>query len=182
METPKRGLGVSPALRMALLLILAGAFLLAGKAAAHDWPGGHAWDTSITTETSNGNTSYATQIQSAASDYTNNTDLPVSYCTEPCIENIRQVEEDYGPTNWDAYAYWYGNPEYRGKVKWNSYYNPKANIVVHRLARHEMGHIFGLDHPPCPGDPGGVASIMGCPRDGEHDLHTHDRDDMNVKY
>ena len=56
METPKRGLGVSPALRMALLLILAGAFLLAGKAAAHDWPGGHAWDTSITTETSNGNT------------------------------------------------------------------------------------------------------------------------------
>ena len=58
----------------------------------------------------------------------------------------------------------------------------KTNIVVHRVARHVMGHIFGLGHPPCPSDPGGVASVMGCARDGKYDLHTHDRDDMNVKY
>ena len=126
---------------MALVFILAGVFLLVGKVAAHDWSPPHVWDTSITTETSNGNTSYATHIQSAASDYTNNTDLAVDYCTEPCTENIRQVEDNYGPVNWDAYAYWYGDPVYKGKVKWNSYYS-KTNISVHRLARHEMGHIL----------------------------------------
>ena len=70
---------------------------------------------------------------------------------------------------------------YKGKVRWNSYYS-KTNITVDRLARHEMGHIFGLDHPPCPGESGGVASVMGCPNDGKYDLHTHDRDDINVKY
>ena len=158
-----------------------GGFLLVAKVAAHDWPGGHVWDTSITAKTSNGNTGYATQIQSAANDYTTNTDLPVSYCTEPCTENIRHVEDNYGPTNWDAYAYWYGNPVYKGKVKWNSYYS-KTNIVVHRLARHEMGHVFGLGHPPCHPDPGGVWPVMGCPKSGKYNLHTHDRDDINVKY
>ena len=139
------------------------------------------WDTSIAAKTSNGNTGYATQIESAADDYTDNTNLPVSYCTEPCTEKIRHVEYNHGDTGWDAYALWWGNPVYKGKVKWNSYYS-KTNITIHRLARHEMGHIFGLGHPPCPGDPGGVDSVMGCPRAGKYELHAHDINDINDKY
>ena len=91
MQTSKRGFGISPALWVAVVFILAGAFLLSGKALAHDWPGSHVWDTSIAAKTSNGNTGYATQIESAADDYTDNTNLPVSYCTEPCTEKIRHV-------------------------------------------------------------------------------------------
>ena len=105
---------------VAVVFILAGTFILVAKAAAHDWPGGHVWDTNIDAKTSNGNTGYATQIESAADDYTDNTDLPVGYCTEPCTENIRHVEYNHGDTGWDAYAYWYGNPVYKGKIKWNS--------------------------------------------------------------
>ena len=59
---------------LALALVLLGAST--GALSAHDWPGGHVWDTSIDAKTSNGNTSYATQILSAADDYTIYTDLP----------------------------------------------------------------------------------------------------------
>ena len=75
METSKRGFGISPALWVALVFILVGAFLLVAKAAAHEFASPHSWDTSVTAKTSNGTTPFATFLSSAANDYTTNTDL-----------------------------------------------------------------------------------------------------------
>ena len=76
-------------------------------------------------------------------------------------------------------AYWSGNPAYAGRVEWNSHYaGGWSSRTKHLLARHELGHIFGLDHI----NASSPASVMGEARQHMHTLHTHDKDDMNVKY
>ena len=179
METSKRGFRGSPALWVAVVFILAGAFLLAAKAAAHEFPNPQSWDTSVTPKTSNGTAALATFLSSAASDYTNNTDLDVDYCNEPCTENISNIMINNGDDGYAAWAFWTGNPAYEGRIEWNSYYaGGWSSRTKHLLARHELGHIFGLDHVP----ETGPASVMGRARDHMHVLHTHDKDDINVKY
>ena len=129
--------------------------------------------------TSNGTTTLGTFLSNAASDYTSNTDLDVDYCNEPCTENISNIMVNRGANGYDAQAFWTGNPAYEGRVEWNSHYAGGWNSrTKHLLARHELGHIFGLDHV----NASSPASVMGEPREHMHTLHTHDKDDINVKY
>ncbi len=161
------------------MFILAGAFLLPAKAAAHEFASPHSWDTSVTAKTSNGATAFATYLSSAANDYTSNTDLDVDYCNEPCTENISNIMVNRGSNGLSAQAFWTGNPAYEGRVEWNSHYaSGWSSRTKHLLARHELGHIFGLDHVPG----NSPASVMGQAREHKHTLHTHDKDDINVKY
>ena len=161
------------------MLVLAGALFLVDRAAAHEFASPHSWDTSVTAETSNGTTAFATFLSSAANDYTTNTDLDVDYCNEPCTENISNIMVNNGNDGYSAWAFWTGDPAYEGRIEWNSYYaGGWNNRTKHLLARHELGHIFGLAHVP----ETGPASVMGEAREHMQTLHTHDKDDMNVKY
>ena len=176
MEALKRGL--NPAL-LALVLVLIGALFLVGRAAAHEFASPHNWDTSVTPKTSNGTTALATFLSSAANGYTTNTDLEVDYCNEPCTENISNIMVNRGNDGYSAIAYRAGNPAYEGEIQWNSYYaGGWSNRTNHLLTRHELGHSFGLDHVPG----SSPASVMGVAREYINTLHTHDKDDMNVKY
>ena len=178
-EFARVGLGIS----LALALIIAGAILLWGKAAAHDYNPPKQWDTSITPTTTSVDTRYSSEILSAASDYTLNTDLRVDYCFSPC-GNILHYENDHGMSGWGARAYSQGTPTNFGIIQWNAYGGEKDSLTANRLARHELEHVFGLDHVPCGGGPyeTSPASIMGCPDSGVSDLHDHDISDINGKY
>ena len=86
--------------------------LLAGRLAAHEFPSPHRWSSSVTPKTSNGTTALGSFLSSAASDYTNNTDLEVDYCNEPCTENISNIMVSRGANGYYAQAFWTGNPAY----------------------------------------------------------------------
>ena len=161
------------------MLVLTGVLLVAGRVAAHEFPSPHSWDTGVTPLTSNGTTPLGTYLSSAASDYTNNTDLEVDYCTEPCTENITNKMVNWGDNRVSARAYWTGNPAYEGEIRWNSHYAGGWSArTKHLLTRHELGHVFGLDHV----NASTPASVMGEAREHMQVLHTHDKDDINVKY
>ena len=130
-------------------------------------------------------TNYATQISSAASDHRNNTDLYVSYCSGSCpSSNVRHYEADFGNTSWAARALFNGNVISHATIQWNGHWGTFENIISHRLARHEMGRAFGLNHVPCGGGPHATTiwSVMGCPESGQYTLHDHDIDDIDDKY
>lgn len=172
------------ALRLALALIIAGAILLGDSVSAHDYSPPKRWDTSITPNTTSVDTRYASEILSASSDYTSNTDLRVNWCIAPC-GNIRHYENDFGRGNWSARVRrTIGNPIRSATIQWNAHHGRIDSFTAHRIARHELGHVFGLDHVPCGGGPYETSppSIMGCPSSGVRDLHTHDIDDINDKY
>ena len=57
MDTLTRIPGIKPALWLALVFVLAGAFLLAGKVVAHNYYPDIVWDTSVTPMTTNVSTS-----------------------------------------------------------------------------------------------------------------------------
>ena len=172
-------------LRLALALVLAGAipaFLLWGEAAAHEYNPPERWDTSITPVTTNVDTRYASAIRSAAGDYTSNTDLRVDYCASSCSgSNIWHYENDFGRNTWAARVMRRGNPTSSAIIQWDAHNGRFDEFTANRLARHELGHAFGLDHVPCKG-PTAAPAIMGCPTNGVSDLHDHDIDDINDKY
>ena len=184
MDALKVRFSTKPALWVALVFILAGAFLLAGKAGAHNYYPDIVWDDdNVTPKTANVDTSYAAPIRGAAHDYNTNTDLTVEHCDWPCSANIEHRSVRGRTKEWSARARRNANPVTEGTVEWNSRVRNSA-FTAHRLARHEMGHIFGLDHVECGGGPRepDIKSIMGCPEDGKKILHAHDISDMNKKY
>ena len=180
-NSAKTGLGIG----LALALVIVGAILVWGDVSAHDYSPPKKWDTSITPNTTSVDTWYAWEIRSAARDFTSNTDLAVEYCSSSCSgSNIRHYENDHGMTGWHARVLFHGNTIRYATVQWNAHSGRIDSFTAHRLARHEMGHAFGLDHVPCGGGPYETSppSIMGCPSSGVRDLHTHDIQDMNKKY
>ena len=168
----------SRVLRLALFLILVGLSLFWNTAIAHEYSPNRRWDTSNVPRVTDGNTGFGTYIRSAADDYTRNTDLAVRYCASPCTHNIYNYKANFGYTKWAAQIHRYGNPVRKARIEWNEYHAPFTVKEKHRLARHEMGHAFGLDHVP----KSGPAAIMGDPKEWSHVLHMHDKDDINVIY
>jgi len=100
-------------------------------------------------------------IDSAVQDYDDYTDLTVFQCADNGNCGILiHVQADYGDTGWYAKAHpysngvhCYNNPGYCnhsnhmvdfGYVEWNDHYGqlPQPGWI----ARHEMGHNFGLRH------------------------------------
>ena len=179
---------------MALALVLPVAVV-----SAHNYPTSYKWDTgdTITVES---RIPQSTYVHSAADDYDDNTDLAVNRCSpdsecgnvihydgyygpteppawadvlsesEPCFDNDHDLNGYCNETNHKSdFSYIYYNTEY-------SYSN---NAIYAVIARHEMGHVWGLRHPAC-----SVVSVM---RDGICGtlygyLTTHDISDMNAKY
>ena len=125
---------------------------------------GWKWDTSDDPVVSNLNTPYNSKIMSAKRDYDNNTDLSVDSCNQPCTESILHVYQYFSGVDWAAAADSYSGGlqcqvdivcnetnkkvDY-GVVVWNSAVTGYSGSYAHYLARHEMGHIFGLRHAPC---------------------------------
>lgn len=188
----------------AVLLGLAfwGAWGLWNSAAAHNI--GWKWDTSSNPIVTNYNTSYGSQISRANADFNSNTDLTVYSCNTPCNETITHINGYESDADWAAAADSYHEGELcvpstgncnettkkvtSGVVVWNTANGPYSDSYANYLARHEMGHIFGLKHAPCHtgGDngEGSYYSVMAisCPYDAKDELQDHDIDVINDKY
>ena len=128
----------------------------------------------------NNSTNYGSYATSAASDYTNNTDLSVSSGFAPAELYIQQG--NYGNTPWSAGArphhsstrncayYWSGNitglcnkTTYKaryGDIFFNDYHGVYPTSARHKVLRHEIGHFFGLSYPACGTD--SVMTTTGC--------------------
>ena len=164
-------------------------------------PIGWKWDTSSAPIVTNYNTSYGSEISSANADFNSNTDLTVYSCNTPCAESVKHEQKFVGNVDWAAVAKAYRNgyecgdcnetskKVTYGKVIWNSAGGPYTPSYANYLARHEMGHVFGLDHAPCQtgGDYGGnngYLNVMAvkCPYDAPDTLQDHDISDINAKY
>ncbi len=165
---------------------------------------GWKWDTSSSPLVTNYDTPHTTEIKSARADYNSNTDLTVNWCHHPCSENILHIYQYVGNVDWAGGADSYSNGQQcqvditcnettkkvtSGVVVWNSAHGPYTDSYANYLARHEMGHIFGLKHAPCMsgGDYGGgngYLSVMtvSCTYDAPDTLQPHDKSDINSKY
>jgi hypothetical protein len=143
------------------------ALVAASPIAAHDL--GYRWSSSKA-QVHQGSTSYETAIKSSAANYDSYTDLTVSYTAYPgSINAIFFFQENNGPgflavavaySNGNACAYkstaaltGYCNTSDRkanyGEVYINTYYTSEINTKTNWLMRHEMGHLFGMQHGPC---------------------------------
>lgn len=142
---------------------------------------------------------YGSYVSSAGINYNNNTDLHVDSCPDNGnCGRIVYLQGNYGATGWPA-----GTVAYDGLnpcVSWPSL-SPNGNCDAGSrkadfayvyandyygswpypdwIARHEMGHAFGLAHPSC-----STWSVMmtGLCGSGPNSLTTHDISDINGWY
>lgn len=190
-------------------LMLAAVAILVGLACWMGWGLGQnteahnigwKWDTSSTATMTNINTSYTQQIVNARNDYHINTDLAVGWCAFPCQANIYHESVQRSMHAWAGAADSYSNGQLcdpsRGNcnesskkvnlayIRWNSHYGPQPNDYANYIARHEMGHVFGLRHVPCEAGSSGHKSVMGvnCSYSAPTRLQSHDISDIDSKY
>ena len=97
--------------------------------------------------------------------------------------NTRRYEADYGNTTWAARVQLPPGDITYATVQWNAHWGKYNNFVANRLARHEMGHAFGLEHSEeCGTVSPQLYAVMGCAEPGKAVLHDPDIQDMNDKY
>ena len=179
---------------LSLFLGFFAGYMFLKPAEAH--PIGWYWDVAnIQIKVKNNTSSYGVQISSATSDYNNNTDLSAQTSTSSCT--ICHAQGNWGMSGWVARALPYS---YRticvnaatgvptgycnttnhkvslGHVQWNDYYGTSR---PHFIARHEMGHLFGLAHTNC-----SYSSVMQGVVCNPYPaaLTGHDRADINAMY
>ena len=169
-----------------------------GLAFAHDFSLPFKWDTDVTI-TVESRIPQSAHVHSAADDYDDNTDLTVKRCS-PDSEcgNVIHYDGYYGPSEPVAWASPYSysvkctNDEHEltgycnetnhkvdfAYIYYNTHYT-YDDLLVAVLARHEMGHVWGLNHTPC-----SVASVMkpGTCQNQYGNLQQHDKNDVNAKY
>ena len=183
----------------AILLALAlwGAWGLWRDAEAHGfyWR----WDAgNVTPRVTSTNNPYGSAARSASNDYDSNTDITVDWCNWPCSSfNIRFVGDNFGETGWVGKA----NPMHNGvscvinrvwssarcnktdrqansaTISWNSHYPGQTSRFANHVARHELGHVFGLIHHSC-----GISSVMVTCNNYPTTLTSHDITDMDNEY
>lgn len=186
-----------------VLLTLAfwGVWGLWQEAGAH--PIGWKRDTSIQPKVANISTPYGSQITSAVNDFDSNTDLQVNECTWLCPAKIYSVMYDWGDDDSAAAADSYHDGELcvpgtsncnetdkkvnSAYINWNSRIPTMPPGYANYVARHEMGHIFGLRHVDCvtaEPNPEAFYSVMNvrCSYSVYEVLQSHDTLDINGKY
>lgn len=166
---------------------------------AHEFPTGYRFkwntDVDITVES---RIAQSAQVHSAADDYDDNTDLDVDRCSPNSnCGNVIHYSANYGTSDAQAWADMYSrsvkctNSEHELNGHCNltnrkadfayAIYNTAHSLsgdAYHYVARHEMGHIWGLAHTPC-----GTKSVMRYNCNSYYGYLTHhDRVDINAKY
>jgi hypothetical protein len=165
------------------ILVLAAVVLAAGIVFAdpeylrgHDT--GYRWTSSYWPTIHDLNSSYGSYVTAAAADYNSNTQATVYTCSSSGCGSWDSLDAGLGSEGPYARTTLYisGSTITSALTEWN--YNVSQPNRDH-VARHEIGHGFGMDHVPCSPD----AVMWGaCSQPWPSSLQSHDIGHINDWY